>query len=75
MNRLAKNLSQAERVVRAVVGVVFLFIGLSPSLSPAWSTIMLVLAAFVLITAAVSYCPLYTLFNFSTERSKTNNPE
>jgi len=74
MNRFAKNLSQADRIVRAAVGVVFLLIGLSPNLTPGGSTAMLILAALFLITAAVSYCPLYALFNFSTERNKTGTP-
>lgn len=75
MNRLAKNLSQPDRIVRTVVGAVFLLIGISPNLSPAGSTFALILAAFFLITAAVSYCPLYAVFNFSTDGNKTPNSE
>lgn len=71
-----KNMSQGDRIMRAVLGVLFLLIGLSTAISTGWSTFFLILAAYALITAALAYCPGYALFGFSTDPHRaTENQE
>lgn len=69
MDKLEKNTSQADRIMRTVLGVIFLLIGLSTTLTAGWSTFFLLLAAYSFITAALAYDPIYALFRFSS------NPE
>lgn len=64
-------MSQGDRIMRAVLGVLFLLIGLSTAISTGWSTFFLILAAYALITAALAYCPGYALFGFSTNPDQT----
>ncbi|NLU51153.1 MAG: DUF2892 domain-containing protein [Syntrophomonadaceae bacterium] len=66
MDKLKRNSSQGDRIMRTVLGAVFLLIGLSTRLTPGWSTLFLILAAYSFITAALAYDPFYALFNVST---------
>ena len=62
------NESNADRIVRAVLGVVLLFLGFGGMLASTWAIVAEVLGAIMLLTAAIGFCPLYTLFKFSTKK-------
>jgi hypothetical protein len=60
------NESNIDRIIRAVVGVVLLYLGLGGVLGGPLAAVADVLGAIMLFTAAVGFCPLYFLFKFST---------
>jgi len=62
------NESNADRIIRAVLGVVLLFLGFGGMLAGTWAIVAEVLGAIMLLTAAIGFCPLYTLFKFSTKK-------
>lgn len=63
------NESNADRIVRAVLGIVLLFLGFGGTLAGTWAIVAEVVGAVMLLTAAIGFCPLYALFKFSTKKS------
>jgi hypothetical protein len=60
------NQSNVERIIRAVVGVVLLYLGFGGALSGALAIVANVLGVVMLLTGAVGFCPIYAMFKFST---------
>ena len=63
---MKRNLSNIDRIVRVVVAAVFAALYFSGVVTGALGIVLLVLGAVFLLTAAVSFCPLYVPFKFST---------
>jgi len=61
------NESNIDRVIRAVVGVVLLYLGLAV-LSGTLAIVMDVLGVVLLATGAVGFCPLYAMLKLSTKK-------
>jgi len=64
---LKKNMGQTDRIIRAIIGVVFLLLALFVA-SGAWAIVLYVLAAIMIVTAIFGVCPLYMLFHISTNK-------
>lgn len=62
------NESNTDRIIRAVLGVVLLFLGFGGMLAGSWAIVAEVLGAVMLLTAAIGFCPLYAVFKFSTKK-------
>lgn len=61
------NIGNTDRIIRAVVGVVFVLLGLLVKFSTAApSIILLILGIILVVTAAIRFCPLYVPFKFNT---------
>jgi hypothetical protein len=60
------NESNVDRIIRAVVGVVLLYLGLGGVLVGALAIVADALGVVLLLTGAVGFCPLYAIFKFST---------
>lgn len=63
---MKQNESMVDRMIRVVLGVVLLFLGFGGALSGFTAVVADVLGFISLLTGAVGFCPLYTLFKFST---------
>ena len=59
------NESNTDRIIRAVAGVVLLYLGFGV-LGGTLAIVADVLGVVMLATAAIGFCPLYSLFKFST---------
>ena len=60
------NESNIDRIIRAVAGVVLLYLGFGGVLGGALAVVADVLGVVMLLTGAVGFCPLYAMFKFST---------
>ena len=60
------NESNIDRVIRAVAGVVLLYLGFGGVLGGALGIVADVLGVVLLLTGAVGFCPLYAMFKLST---------
>ena len=60
------NESNIDRVIRAVAGVVLLYLGFGGFLGGALGIVADVLGVVLLLTGAVGFCPLYAMFKLST---------
>jgi hypothetical protein len=59
------NESNTDRIIRAVAGVILLALGFVV-LNGALAIVADVLGVIMLATAAIGFCPIYALINFST---------
>lgn len=65
---MKNNMSQVDRIVRAVIAVFFGILVAAKIVSGTLAIILAVVAVVFLFTALVGFCPLYTLFKFSTKK-------
>ena len=65
---MKQNMGSIDRVVRLVIGIILLALSLTGVITGTLSTIAIILAAVLLLTAAVGFCPLYLPFKFSTKK-------
>jgi len=60
------NESNIDRIIRAVAGVLLLFLGFGGFFGGTLGVVADVLGVVLLLTGAVGFCPLYAMFKFST---------
>jgi hypothetical protein len=63
------NLSNLDRMIRIVVAALFAYLYFAGIVTGALGIVLLVLSVVFVVTAIVRFCPLYTLFKFSTLKS------
>ncbi|MBK8420201.1 YgaP-like transmembrane domain [Candidatus Villigracilis saccharophilus] len=61
------NLSNIDRVVRVVLAAVFAYLYFGGIVTGTLGIVLVVLGVVFLLTAVVSFCPLYAIFKFSTK--------
>jgi len=62
------NMGNLDRIIRLALAVVFAVLYFTGTVSGTLGVILLVLAVVFVATSAISFCPLYTLFKFSTRK-------
>jgi len=62
------NEANWDRIARVVLGVVLLFLGLGGTVGGVLGIVLDILGVILLVTGLVGFCPLYTLFKFSTKK-------
>ena len=60
------NVGGIDRTGRFIVGIVLLVIAFLAPLAAVWKTILFILAAIALVTAAVRFCPASWLLGVNT---------
>lgn len=63
------NESSVDRVIRAALAAVAVVVALLVGAGSVLGIILFVIAAILLITAAVGFCPLYRILGLRTNRS------
>jgi hypothetical protein len=63
---MKRNMSNVDRVIRVIVAAIFAYLYFAGIVTGTLGIILLVLGAVFLLTSIVAFCPLYTLFKFST---------
>jgi hypothetical protein len=61
-----RNEGTIDRVVRVVLALAAVGAAAAIGISSLWGIVLLVVAAVLLVTAAVGFCPLYRLVGMST---------
>lgn len=65
---MPQNMGTTDRFARLVIGAAALLGGLGVGVASAAGIVLLVVAAIMLVTSAVGFCPLYVPFRLSTRR-------
>jgi hypothetical protein len=65
---MTKNLGTVDRTVRVIAGIAILLLILIGEISGTPATVLGIIAAAFLLTSALSFCPVYRLFKFSTKK-------
>jgi hypothetical protein len=68
---MLNNLGSADRIIRIVTALVVIALILANTLSGTAAVILGILAAILLLTGFVGFCPLYYILSLST-KEKTN---
>ena len=63
---MKRNMSNLDRVIRALLAVLFAYLYFGGIVTGALGIILVVLGGVFLITAIVAFCPLYLPFKIST---------
>ena len=61
-------MSSTDRIVRLVISVIVAVLIFLNVLSGTLATILGIIAGIFFLTALIGFCPLYTLFGFSTKK-------
>lgn len=61
------NQANWKRIVRVVLGIVMLALGWGGFVPGVWGVVLQWLGFVPLLTGLISWCPLYSLFRFSTK--------
>lgn len=72
---MKKNMGMVDKVVRVVVAAVIVVLYFMEIVSGTLGVVLLVLAAVFVVTSLVGFCPLYTLFGMSTNKSEEKMTE
>ena len=65
---MKQNMSSADRTIRAVVAVVLAALIYFNVLTGTAALVLGIVAGIFLLTALIGFCPLYTIFKFSTKK-------
>ena len=63
---MTRNENTIDRVIRLVIAVAAVAGAVAVGVGTVWGIVLLVVAAVMVVTAAVGFCPLYRLFGIST---------
>lgn len=63
------NESVVDRILRAAGGIFLLSLALTGVIKGTLSIVAIVIGAVLLLTAAIGFCPLYSLFKISTKKA------
>lgn len=63
---MKRNMSNIDRLIRAIVAVVLVYLFIGDIVTGTFGIILVVLGAILLITSVLGFCPLYVLLKMST---------
>lgn len=66
---MSRNESNLDRMIRIAAAVVAVIGAVAVGASSALGVVLFIVAAILVVTAAVGFCPLYRLLGISTDKS------
>lgn len=63
---MTKNVGKIDRIARIVLGVILAYLDYSGTVTGGFSWLLSVVAVILILTAVLSFCPLYTLLGMNT---------
>ena len=67
---MKKNMGMADRVIRALIAVIIGVLYFTGTIAGTLGIVLLVVACILLLTAVLSFCPLYLPFKLSTGKKE-----
>jgi len=68
---MKKNMGSADKIIRLILAVLFAVLYFTGVVKGTLGVILLILAAVFIVTSLVSFCPLYTLFVWHSNKNKS----
>ncbi len=65
---MKRNISNVDRIVRVVIAALFAYLYFGGIVTGTLGIILVVLGGVFVLTSLVSFCPIYSLFKFSTNK-------
>jgi hypothetical protein len=70
INNMKKNMGSADRGIRILLAIIMGGLYFTNTVTGAFGVVLLVLAVVFLLTSFVSFCPLYSIFGFNTNKTR-----
>ena len=67
---MKKNMGTIDRVIRSLIAIVIAILFFTHTISGTLGIVLLVIAAILLVTSVIGFCPLYALLGLSTDKKK-----
>jgi hypothetical protein len=67
---MKKNMGSTDRGIRVLLAIMMAGLYFSNEVTGAFGVVLLLLAVVFLLTSLVSFCPLYTIFGFNTNKKR-----
>jgi len=67
---MKKNLGLVDRVARIILAIVFAILYFTHVVTGTWGYVLLAIAAILLITSLISFCPLYFTFGLNSGKKE-----
>ncbi len=67
---MTKNEGTWDRIIRVILGLILFYVGYAMVSAP-WNYVAYVLGLILVVTGAIGYCLLYSLFKIDTSGSKS----
>lgn len=63
---MKKNMSNADRIVRVILAAIIAILFLTQTITGTLGMVLVMIAAILLLTGFISFCPLYAIFGIKT---------
>ncbi len=70
LNQMKPNMGTVDKVVRILVAIVIAGLYFTNQISVTVAIVLLVVAAVIILTSFISFCPLYLPFGISTRKKE-----
>jgi hypothetical protein len=67
---MKKNMGTIDRVIRSLIAIVIAILFFTHTISGTLGIVLLIVAALFLLTSLISFCPVYYLLGWSTDKKK-----
>jgi O-antigen/teichoic acid export membrane protein len=67
---MKKNISSADRIIRLLIAIALVILYFTKTIAGTWGIVGMVVAAILLLTVLINFCPLYGIFGISTCKVK-----
>jgi hypothetical protein len=70
LKSMKKNMGTVDRVIRILIAIVIAILYFTHAISGTLAVVLLILAAVMLLTSIISFCPIYLPFGINTNKKK-----
>ena len=64
------NMGSTDKIIRSILAITIAVLYFNNTITGTLGIVLMVFAVIFLITSFVSFCPLYSLFGFSTKKER-----
>jgi hypothetical protein len=65
---MKKNMGTLDKGIRLAIAVIIIILNLTNVISGTLSAILVIIAILLVVTSFLSFCPIYTLFGWNSNR-------
>jgi len=70
MMKMKKNLGNSDKIIRMLIAVVIMVLYFTGKITGTLAMVLLIIGLVFLVTALISFCPLYSIFGINTCKDK-----
>lgn len=71
---MKKNMGSADRIIRLIIAAIVAILYFTNTISGTFGIVLITIAAIMVLTSFVRFCPLYLPFGINTNKKKHEQP-